>query len=263
MGNLIDGIARWFGNRLSRYLSHASSAHGTSAPTDPIKLMACLRPGDVLLVEGQTRVSVAIKYLTQSIWSHAALFVGGATGLVDAQGQPRAFVEADIREGVRAVGVAAYEGLHCRVCRPVGLSAAEIDTVITFVTSRLGHHYDLKNVIDLARYLFPTPPVPVRWRRRLIAFGSGDPTRAICSTLIAQAFQAVRYPILPTIESVPSKDPACLGCVDEILHIRHHSLFVPRDFDVSPYFAIIKPTLASTFDHRQLAWHDMSAAAIT
>ena len=78
-----------------------------------------------------------------------------------------------------------------------------------------------------------------------------------------QAFQAVRYPILPTIESVPSKDPACLGCVDEILHIRHHSLFVPRDFDVSPYFAIIKPTLASTFDHRQLAWHDMSAAAIT
>ena len=68
MGNLIDGIARWFGNRLSRYLSHASSAHGTSAPTDPVKLMACLRPGDVLLVEGQTRVSVAIKYLTQSIW---------------------------------------------------------------------------------------------------------------------------------------------------------------------------------------------------
>jgi len=34
------------------------------------KLTACLQAGDVLLVEGQTRVSVAIKYLTQSTWSH-------------------------------------------------------------------------------------------------------------------------------------------------------------------------------------------------
>ena len=44
---------------------------------------------------------------------------------------------------------------------------------------------DLKNVFDLARYLFPVPPVPSRLRRRLIALGSGDPTRAICSTVIA------------------------------------------------------------------------------
>ena len=101
-----------------------------------------------------------------------------------------------------------------------------------------------------------TPPVPVRWRRRMLSLGSGDPTRAICSTLIAQAFQSVRYPILPLIENVPSIDPMCPGCMDEILHVRHHSLFAPRDFDVSPYFAVIKPTIASGFNHRALAWHD-------
>lgn len=261
MAKLLDAIARWLGRRLSRYLSQPTRAHGTAAPTDPARLMACIRPGDVLLVEGQARVSVAIKYLTQSTWSHAALFVGGATGLVDAQGRARAFVEADLREGVRAVSVGEFAGLHCRVCRPVGLGAGEIDTVVGFVTARLGHRYDLKNVIDLARYLVPTPPVPLRWRRRMIAFGSGDPTRAICSTLIAQAFQAVHYPILPTVEAVPSKDPMCPGCMDEILHVRHHSLFVPRDFDVSPYFAIVKPTLESAFDHRQLCWHDSAAPA--
>lgn len=72
-------------------------------------------------------------------------------------------------------------------------------------------------------------------------------TRAICSTLIAQAFQSIRYPILPLIETVPSQNPMCPGCVDEILHVRHHSLFAPRDFDVSPYFAIIKPTLEAGF----------------
>jgi len=193
--------------------------------------------------------------LTQSTWSHAALYVGDATGLVDAQGRPRCFLEADIREGVRAVSLAEFEHLNSRICRPVGLDSAEIAAVIAFALARLGDQYDLKNVVDLARYLFPTPPVPVRWRRRMRALGSADPTRAICSTLIAQAFQSVRYPILPSIELLPSDDPQCRGCLAEILHVRHHSLFVPRDFDISPYFAIIKPTLESGFKHRSLRWH--------
>jgi hypothetical protein len=38
------------------------------------------------------------------------------------------------------------------------------------------------------------------------------------------------------------------------MHIRHHSLFVPRDFDVSPYFRIIKPTIETRFDFRTLKW---------
>lgn len=256
---IVQKIAEWLGVRLSRYLSQPHHVHGTSAPTDPAKLLSCLRPGDVLLVEGQTRVSVAIKYLTQSTWSHAALYVGDATGVTDARGLPCCFLEADIRDGVRAVSVAEFEGMHCRLCRPVGLKADDIDAVIRFVMSRLGDQYDLKNVVDLARYLLPTPPVPVRWRRRMLSLGSGDPTRAICSTLIAQAFQSVHYPILPLVESVPSEDPMCPGCVDEILRVRHHSLFVPRDFDVSPYFDVIKPTLVAGFDHRVLAWHDLAA----
>lgn len=78
----------------------------------------------------------------------------------------------------------------------MGLKLSEIDAVVFFAISKLGLKYDLRNVVDLARYLLPTPPVPVRWRRRMIAFGSGDPTRAICSTLIALAFQSVRYPVL-------------------------------------------------------------------
>ncbi len=251
---LFSPLARWLGRRITGYLGRRRMANSTAAPADADRLLACLRPGDVLLVEGATRFSTAIKYLTQSTWSHAAIYVGDATGLHDEAGRARSFVEADLQEGVRAVSVTEYEGLNTRVCRPVGLSDEETARVIRFVLDRLGHQYDLKNVIDLARYLFPTPPVPVRWRRRMLALGSGDPTRAICSTLIAQAFQSVAYPILPTVETVPSDDPNCLGCFDEILHIRHYSLFAPRDFDISPYFDIVKPTLAEGFDHRTLAW---------
>ncbi len=256
MSNLIDDIRRWLGDRLSRYLSQRTQQPSAAAPTDPDKLLACIRPGDVLLVEGRTRISVAIKYLTQSTWSHAALYVGDAMEKVDTGGLHCAFIEADLRHGVRAVGVEAFKGLHCRICRPDGLSPEEIHTVVTFVTARVGYRYDLKNVFDLARYLLPTPPVPSRWRRRMIALGSGDPTRAICSTLIAQAFDLVRYPILPIIERVPSDDPLHPDSVKEILHIRSHTLYVPRDFDVSPYFAIVKPTIAQGFDFRRLAWDD-------
>ena len=91
----------------------------------------------------------------------------------------------------------------------------------------------------------------------MLALGSGDPTRVICSTRIAQAFQSVGYPILPRVEQLSEKEcENCRETVREILHIRHHSLFTPRDFDVSPYFEIIKPTIERGFDHKQLSWSD-------
>jgi len=37
---------------------------------------------------------------------------------------------------------------------------------------RIGLACDLKNVIDLAHYLLPLPPVPVHWRRRMLALGT-------------------------------------------------------------------------------------------
>jgi hypothetical protein len=246
-------LGAWLGGALARFLSRRRHAHGVSLPTDPAHLAACLRPGDVLLVEGESRFSVGIKYLTQSTWSHAALYVGAALG----DPLKRCVVEADVIEGIRAVGLDEFAGLHVRICRPVGLSPDEIRAVIGHAAQRLGQRYDLKNIIDLVRWLLPTPPVPTRWRRRLIALGSGDPTRAICSTLVAEAFQSVGYPILPSIERRDRQDPLCPGCVDEILHVRHHSLFVPRDFDVSPYFQVVKPTLEAGFDPRRVTWAQM------
>jgi hypothetical protein len=243
----------WLGRALASYLGTPGRTAAIGFPTDIGLLAKALRPGDVILVEGTSRISTAIKYLTQSTWSHAALFVGDLPER-EADGETSCVVEADIREGVRAVALSAFEHLHCRICRPVGLDAGDLSAVCQYAIERLGQAYDLKNVADLARYLFPMPPVPLRWRRQMLALGSGDPTRAICSTLIAQAFQSVRYPILPSIETLKLNDPGCPDCVEQILHVRHHSLFTPRDFDVSPYFKIIKPSLEAGFDHRALRW---------
>ena len=246
------------GRRLARYLTHPLPGERI-ATVAPSLLAHTLQPGDVLLVEGNSRISTAIKYLTQSTWSHAALYVGPQPQWPRRHGHVVALIEADLNEGVRAMPLSHYSTLHTRICRPVGLTQEEHQQLIAFVHARIGQRYDLKNVFDLARYLLRTPPVPLRLRRRMIALGSGDPTRAICSTLIAQAFQALRYPILPDFEHQPSADPNCHLCKDELLHIQHHSLFTPRDFDVSPFFAVIKPRLEAGFDPHAVRWAEESA----
>lgn len=258
---MTNRIASWLGHRLARYLNHPIKRYEPFAISDPQRLAAALVPADVVLVEGNRRVSTAIKYLTQSTWSHAALYVGDFpdNGGADAP----TLIEADMERGVIAVPLSSVAGVNTRVCRPIGLEPQDRQRVCRYVIERLGLTYDLKNVIDLARYLLPVPPVPVYWRRRMLALGSGDPTRAICSTLIAQAFESVRYPILPRIErrTLAGADVHAREYgVREILHIRHYSLFTPRDFDISPYFRIINPTIEGDFDYLALHWGDQASA---
>jgi len=242
------------GRALARYLTQTRDIRAASPPTPPDQLLCVLQPADVLLVEGNARISSAIKYLTQSTWSHAALYAGTIRGVP-------LFIEADLVMGVRWIGVEAFAGLHTRICRPVGLSASDRQAVVDYAQARIGDRYDLRNVIDLARFLLPNPPVPTRWRRRMLALGGGDPTRAICSSLIAQAFATIRYPILPEIETRAAATEQCPACVEEILRIRHHSLYTPRDFDVSPYFEIVKPSLRR-FDYRGLKWADEAVPVV-
>ncbi len=110
------------GTRLAHYLATPKQQGALVATVAPQVLAATPRPGDVLLVEGNTRIS-----------------------------------------------------------RPMELSAQ-----------------DLRHVLDPVRYLLPMP-LPARLRRHLLARGGGGPLRAICSTLIAEASQALHYPVLPDI----------------------------------------------------------------
>ncbi|KAB2878423.1 MAG: lipo-like protein [Pseudorhodoplanes sp.] len=246
---LLDRLGHLIAGRITK----PTSGYEPYAAARPELTAVALRPCDVLLVEGsESKISSAIRYLTQSTWSHAALYLGPSAGLGDRDGEPLVLVEAELGHGVIASPLSKYATYNTRICRPVGLTPDDRAAVIAFAVARIGHAYDLKNIVDLLRYLLPQPPVPTRWRRRMIALGSGEPTRAICSTLIAQAFQSVRYPILPRIERVDDESRL------EILHIRHHSLFAPRDFDVSPFFAIVKPTIESGFDYKCFRWGDQA-----
>lgn len=250
------------GHFLARRLQSESSGYEPYTPSDPETLRRTLQSGDILLIEGNQKISAAIKYLTQSTWSHAALYVGDTLpDAEDGSERPR-LVEVNLGEGCVAVPLSKYRSYNTRICRASGLTPEDRKHVVDFMVSRLGLRYDTKNIIDMLRYFLPTPPVPVRWRRRMLAFGSGDPTRAICSSMIAEAYGEIGYPILPEITRAPGRASAQSNYSRaEIMHIRHHSLYTPRDFDLSPYFHIVKPTLVYGFDYKSVVWASDAAEA--
>jgi hypothetical protein len=278
------------GDGLAKFLTKPTAYYKTFSVLSTEQLQANLRLGDLILVEGNNRISSAIKYLTQSTWSHVCIFIGEQPGLYP-------ILEADLVEGVITVPLDKYDGFNLRICRPVNLTAEDTTTLLSYVIERIGHQYDTKNIFDLMRYLLPIPPVPRRFRRSMLAFGSGDPTKAICSTLIAQAFQSIAYPILPmqidVYENLMHTDLSAQSQLDESkvnesklnnpnrvikkdndeqettkvtiekviqlkdeqrLAKRHFSHFTPRDFDLSPYFEVVKPTLTAGFDYQDIKW---------
>jgi hypothetical protein len=225
-------VARKVGGWLSRYLSRENKRDAIGIPTDIEAMRRCLKVGDVVLVEGNTKFSTAIKYLTQSTWSHAMLYIGNDK-----------FIEADVSKGIIRSDIAELEDYVTRICRPVGLNPTELDAVCYHAVSKLGGTYDLRNVFDLVRYLVPVLPFPVRHRHKLLAFGSGDPTKAVCSTLVSECFESIGYPVLP--EKGRSMK----------LFKKHYTLITPRDFDLSPYFDVVKPSVIEGFDFRAFEWN--------
>ena len=220
-----------------------------------------LRPGDVILIEGRSRVSEVIKLITQSSWSHAALYVGRLFDVRDPKlraiietnftGDPedQLIVEALMGRGTIIEPLSKYRREHLRICRPDGLAPDDAQKVIGHALRGIGLAYDMRQILDLARFFFPWAILPRRWRSSLFQHNVGTPTRTVCSTLLAEAYNAVDFPILPFIDR---------GSDGSLRFFkRNPRLFSPRDFDYSPYFDIIKYPFLGVNDiglYRKLPW---------
>ena len=113
---------------MHRPVSGEARSRATSRSRRAIRtrLRAALRPGDVLLVEGNNHISGVIKYLTQSTWSHAALYVGPIGERTTADGEPLVLVEANLGKGVVGAPLSKYSRFHTRICRPIGLDRGRL-----------------------------------------------------------------------------------------------------------------------------------------
>lgn len=226
------------------------------------RLLTMIAPCDVLLVEGRSRVSEVIKMISQTPWSHAALVVGPLSRIPETEPRERILalyphidpeqhlvVEAVLGQGTIITPLSEYRGHHLRICRPTGIRPEDARQVVAFAIHQLGADYDVRQLFDLARFLFPYAILPRRWRSSLFTTRPGDNTRNVCSSMLAMGFMSVSYPILPVVQQEAD------GSLR--YYKRNVRLFTPRDFDQSPYFEIIKYPLVAhedVFNYRDLPW---------
>jgi hypothetical protein len=279
-------LRRWVIAEGTRLLTKPLASYVQRVPNNIDKLERTLRKGDVLLVEGDQRVSQVIRYLTQSCWSHSALYVGDEL----LKGDPKRaaelrsrfgdeaqhlLIEAEVGQGVCASPLSKYQRHNIRVCRAQGLHRDDVDAVLGYVIGHLGRRYNIRHIIELARFFFPVSIVPQRWRRAALTFGSCNGRAVICSAMIAEAFTRIGYPILPDVTLADGVAPpppwwrrvVARSAPRPMAKFRRHNtaLVTPRDFDLSPYFEVVKfnhlgdPRL----NYREIVWDDQPELVVS
>ena len=221
-----------------------------------------IRPGDVILVEGRSHVSEIIKTITLSNWTHSALYIGRLHDIEDpalrahiqrfykGDAGEQLIIEAMLGQGTIVDTLSKYRGDHLRICRPNGITHADAQKVLAYAGNQLGTDYNVRQLLDLARFMFPYGILPRRWRSSLFEHNAGAPTRTVCSTMMAEAFASVHFPILPILQYDEDGNLT--------LYKRNTRLITPKDFDYSPYFDVIKYPIFD-FDelsvYRKLPWN--------
>ena len=259
-----------------RLLTKPLRTYDQRVPNSLANLKDQLRKGDVILVEGDQRISQVIRYLTQSSWSHSALYIGDelhrlppelAAALVAEHGAEARYllIEALAGNGVVCTPVAQYVRFNLRVCRPRGLRREDLERILQEVVGQLGTPYGVRHLFDLACYLFPVSFIPRRFRRAALHFGRRSTGEVICSTMLARAFANVGYPVLPrvSINQIAHQTTWLRRLIGRNGHgaralyrEEDPALITPRDFDLSPYFEIVKFNYlaGNGFDYRRIEW---------
>lgn len=220
-----------------------------------------IRPGDVILVEGRTRISEIIKTITLSTWTHSAMYIGRLHNIDDPvlreyilkfyQGQPddQLVIESLLGKGTIVDNISKYRDEHLRICRPTNLTRQDAQKVIAYAINQLGTYYNVRQIFDLARFFFPYGILPKRWRSSLFESHAGAPTHTVCSSMMAEAFSSVHFPILPILHRDEDGNLK--------MYKRNTKLITPKDFDYSPYFDVIKYPILD-FDelaiYRKMPW---------
>jgi hypothetical protein len=271
----------WLIDRLTQYLSEPASHYELRGRNDFDHLKSSIRKGDVLLVEGDQRVSAVIKYLTQSSWSHAVLYIGDELLCRDAELKEKTIeefgddagdliVEA-LFDGVVVSPMSKYVDFNVRLCRPHCLRDEHLQVILDDSVDSIGWNYDLRNILDLAIHLTFLSMLPGRQRDKARRFGSGTSSQVMCTSLLGQLFHKVGFPVLPSVTYPDDEDARSEPSQRSLWSFfqrrprlsyaglykrRHPTLLTPRDFDLSPYFEIIKFNVIPErrFDYGRIEW---------
>ncbi|HYF98152.1 MAG TPA: CoA-binding protein [Coxiellaceae bacterium] len=241
---MMQRFLNWIMTHISHWLLKDRPIYHRPYLCDFEQISKKIKVGDVLLIEGHNHIGTIIRHVTQSPWTHAALYIGRISELEDPKSREllikqlgtasdeQFVIESNLGCGTIISPLTHYKNDNIRVLHPQALTREDAQKVVAFAVSRLGSSYDIRHVLDLARFLFPWGLFPRKWRSSLFEHNASQPTKDICSSMIAESFAFVDYPILPLIEE---------GYQNKVGFIRRNDrLYTPSDFDYSPYFDIIK-----------------------
>jgi len=241
---MFNALTNWLWQHTVNWLNAEADANSVVEVFDFDQLLTDTQPADVILVEGRAHVSEVIKVVTLSPWTHAALSIGSLDSMTNSHMRQKVsefyhddpseplIIESLLGYGTIINPLSYYRGQHLRVCRAINLPPSDRARISAFAVEHLGLDYDVRQLLDLARLLFPYGFLPRKWRSSLFQHNAGKPTQIVCSSMIARCFQQVKYPVLPVVRTDKN---------DQIrFYKRNFRLFVPADFDYSPFFNIVK-----------------------
>ncbi len=255
-------VGNWLVGLISRHLTE-EKPKTPSYLCDFDRISHEVRSADVLLVEGQNRISKIIQRITHSPWTHSVLYIGRLHDIDDPQIRElvhkhykgklndQLIIESIVGKGTIVSPLTEYKNDHLRICRPSGLSHQDAQHVVNHATKNLGKEYNLRHFFDLGRFLLASRLLPRQWRSSLFSRNPGKATQDICSSMIAGAFTSIKFPILPLIRKDEKKRL-------EMIH-RNPKLVTPSNFDYSPYFEIIKYPIfivSNVAPYRDLPWNE-------
>lgn len=233
-------------NRVYRWISEWLQQERTTSQvrlSDFEQIRQELRPCDVLLVDGNSRLDERLKTLSTSRWSRALLYLGRLHDIEDpalravlteyypCEADTQLVIEPRLDRGLVLQPLTNLELGHVRICRPRGLSRHDSQEVIRFAISKLGL-VSQPGWLDMLRILAPWGWLPRRWRLALFTRMAGRILRILSGSTVGDAFAFIQYPILPLVKRQDDGGTR--------LYRRHPRQFFAADFDHSPYFDIIK-----------------------
>ena len=124
-------LLKLLGTQLAKFLTKEHIFEDVYYRTSINDIKTILKSGDVVLIEGQSRASSEIQFITGSNWSHAAIFIG-TTDLFS-----HCLIEVTAVKGCVYTDLNAYKKHNVRVCRPIYLNNKKKRILINHIKKTL------------------------------------------------------------------------------------------------------------------------------
>ena len=217
-----------------------------SPPCDFDTILKIVQPADVLLIQWHSRMSSIIAHLSQSPWTHAVLYIGKITDMKDPLLKQSILnhYHGDLNEPLILGGVVAkvarisplkhYQKQHIRICRAIEITEQQKQQVLHRALSAIGYEPTNRQIWNLVKLMLCRTLLPQGLFDRLFK-SHGYLKPQIYASIIAEAFDSARFPIMPLITRQ--------GSGQYQISPKDVRTITPKDFDESPYFETIKHPL--------------------